>query len=233
MMGAVHPPRTSATILREPLPDDVLRSPRAARPRSMPWRDPRVLVGALLVSGSVLGGAALLGETDTTTEVLVARQPLAAGQLLEAEDLSTARVGFATADVADRYLPADTELGSDVRVRQPVGAGELFPRAALATGGDEVLLEVPLAVDPARVPAGLAAGATVDVWLAPPPDRLGADEAQPLLSGVPVVAVGRASATGPSGLRQVVVGLPDRDDDVARTVGGLDPARVLLVRRDR
>lgn len=229
----MHAPHLPSASPREvPLAEDGPRSPRATRGHRAVWRDPRLAVGAVLVGASVLAGAVLLGGGDTAAEVLAARGPLVAGQRLEPDDLTTVRVHFTSPAAADRYLPADAELRPGATVGRVVGAGELVPREAVLAGPEDPLLELPLAVDPMRVPAGLGAGARVDVWLVPPPDRAGTVRAQRLLSSVPVLSVGRASAVAASGARQVVVGVPD-GDGLARTVGGLDPTRMLVVRRGR
>jgi flagella basal body P-ring formation protein FlgA len=115
--------RTSSTSTGIP-------SPPAVRARRRSWRDPRLAVGVLLVTGSVLAGAQVLASSDDTVAVLTARGPLAAGQQVHADDLSTVRLRFSSEADADRYLPADAEVDGVV-LQRPVGPGELVPRAAL------------------------------------------------------------------------------------------------------
>jgi Flp pilus assembly protein CpaB len=213
-----------------------LLSPAATRVPSRPaWRDPRLLVGVLLVCASVVVGARVLASADDTVPVLVASRPLAAGERLEAGDADSLRVRFADAEDADRYLPADAGVAGSVLLR-PVGAGELVPRAALGPPGDAGQVAVPLPVDATRVPGAVRAGSVVDVW-AGPDEQAAAQGAtgrtRRLLRGAPVLSVDRPDGLGPGTVVQVVVGIPQDDaDGVARAVAGLSGASLLLVARD-
>lgn len=203
-------------------------SPPALRGRRPSWRDPRIAVGVLLVAGSVLLGARVLAGADDTVAVLAARGPLVAGQPLEPDDLAAVRMRFGSDADADRYLPGDTSLPDGVVLLRPVGAGELVPRAALDAAGAEPLAELPLSVDPGRVPTGVRAGSVVDVWVAPAADSGAGPER--LLEEAPVLATSRAAATGPGGLRQVVVGVPaDDEPQLTRVVARLGGDAALVV----
>ena len=57
-----------------------LRAPR--------WKDPRLIVGIVLVLASVLMGALLVSRLSATTSVLVARGPIAPGDPLESAALA-------------------------------------------------------------------------------------------------------------------------------------------------
>lgn len=197
------------------------------------WRDPRLLVGILLVCASVVAGARVLGSADDTVPVLVAAGPLAAGERLGPEDVDTVRVRFATADDADRYLAGDVDV-SDVVLLRPVGSGELLPRSALGSPGDSGQVAVPLPVDATRVPAGVRAGSVVDVWAGPEQQRAsGKGGTVRLLEDAAVLSVDRPDGLGPGMVVQVVVGVPETDADaVARTLAGLSGASLLLVARD-
>jgi hypothetical protein len=175
----------------------------------------------------VLLGARVLAGADDTVAVLAARGPLAEGQRLDADDLVPVRLRFGSAADADRYLAGDTPLPDDAVLLRAVGTGELLPRAALDTGNGGALAELPLSIDPGRVPAGVRPGSVVDVWVAPAADRRG--EPERLLHRVPVLTASRA-ATGPGGLRQVVVGVPaDDESGVAQVVASLGADAALVV----
>jgi Flp pilus assembly protein CpaB len=206
-------------------------SPPALRGRRPSWRDPRLAVGVLLVVGSVLVGARVLAGADDTVPVLAAREPLAAGQRLEQGDLETVRLRFDSEADADRYLPGDASVPEGGVLLRAVGAGELLPRTALDAAGARPLSELPLSVDPGRVPAGVRAGSVVDVWVAPAVE--GETEPEQLLEEAPVLAASRAGATGPGGMRQVVVGVPvDAEPQLARVVARLGgDAALVVVRR--
>lgn len=134
----------------------------ARRLRRPSWRDPRLLVGLVLVLLSVVGVATLLRAVDTTEPVLVARHALTPGQAVTSDDLSVARVRIVGADRP--YVAASRSLAGLVVVRA-VPAGELVPSAALGRADLVDLRPVTVPVEPAMAPS-LPRGAVVDVWVA-------------------------------------------------------------------
>jgi Flp pilus assembly protein CpaB len=209
-------------------------SPPAVRAPRPSWRDPRLAAGILLVFGSVLVGARVLAGADDTVAVLAAARPLAAGQALTADDLQTVRLRFQDEAEADRYLAGSTAAVEGTVLVRAVGEGELVPRAALG-GTTEGLVELPLSIDPGRVPASVRVGSVVDVWVGDSPESRepgSGPSAEKVLTSVPVLAATRG-AGGVSGTRQVVVGIPDDDEDLlAGVVGRLgEEASVLVVAR--
>lgn len=210
-------------------------SPAALRARRPSWRDPRLVLGVVLLCGSVLAGARILDGADDTVAVLAARSPLATGQAIEPSELTTVRLRFADETDADRYLPGDLDLGDEAVALRPLGAGELVPRDSVGSGAP-VMTELPLTLRAGRVPAAVRVGSSVDVWAAEPArDSVGpADppEAELLLADVPVLAAGRSAGAVGGGLRQVVVGVPETEDgQMASIVARLSEDALLLVRR--
>lgn len=211
-------------------------SPAARRARRPSWRDPRLAVGLALVCLSVLVGARVLQHADDTVPVLAARTALAAGMPVTADDVVVVRVRFGSAADADRYLSGAGGVSDGAVLLRPVGPGELLPRAALGPAGGSLVAELPLAVDPGRVPAGLHAGSSVDVWV-----TASGDDARPgnipvrteeLLTGVSVLSTTSESAVGPSGVRQVVVAVPARDQRrLSRIISRVGAGGVFLVGR--
>jgi hypothetical protein len=226
MMDGVHdsPPRA---------PSVVASSPAALRARRPSWRDPRLVIGIVLLCGSVLAGARILDGADDTVAVLALRAPVAAGQAIEPSELTSIRMRFADEADADRYLPGGSDLGDVVALR-PLGAGEIVPRSAVGAGG-ATLVELPLTLRPGRVPSDVRVGSSVDVWAAPLTQESaesGDAEAELLLADVPVVSSGRSAAAAGGGLRQVVVGVPRADERrMAGIVARLSEEALLLVGR--
>lgn len=226
----------SASLLRSDPGREV--SPPAVRARRASWRDPRLAVGVVLVCLSVVVGARVLASADDTVAVLAAGASLVAGQQLAPGDLTEVRLRFGSEEDADRYLPAGEELPAGTVLLRPIGPGELVPRSALGTkeGG---LVELPLSVDPGRVPASVRAGSVVDVWVTGDSgDDSGGDggggdggRTERLLTDVPVLSVSRAVGLGSGGLRQVVVGIPADDQDELGDVVGRLHGSLLVVRR--
>ena len=219
------------TRATEPFPG----SPRATRHRGSAWRDPRLLVGVVLVAGSALVGATLLSGEETV-DVWATRDALTAGEPVRADGLVRREVRFADQADADRYLTADQPLPTGASLTRDVGAGELLPRAAVAPDRTSPVVEVPLRVAGEAVPLTVRAGSVVDVWVTPDPALAAADDtagpARLVLEDVRVLAVSRGGgALGASAERQVIVGLDaSQERGLAGALGDLARGEVVLVR---
>jgi Flp pilus assembly protein CpaB len=142
--------------------DVEVESPPATRLRKPSWFDLRLIIGLALVLGSVAVGARVIAAADDTAPVLVAASDIAAGQPLTDDLVETRNV--ALNDVSGEYFTGPVGHGY-VTVR-PVSAGELVPRAAVASADQvEDLRYVTLPIARNEAPQGLAAGALVDVWV--------------------------------------------------------------------
>lgn len=178
-------------------------APRLKKPS---WRDPRLLVGMLLVLASTVGVIALLDSQNTTTEVYSARQDIAVGTALSPEDLVSVPVRLG--DSADAYLPVSAGIPGNAVLTRLVSEGELIPSAAVGTSDDLDRKPVGLSVeDP--LPTGTAAGDRVDVWVSLRTDTNSYEEPRLLLEAAEVAeltvgesALGASAAT----LVQVLVG---------------------------
>ncbi len=228
MMGAVS--------LTDSHPTEVPASPRATRHRVAVWRDPRLLVGVVLVAGSGLLGATLLAGEESVA-VWATRDALSAGEPVRAGGLTRREVRFGDQADADRYLAAADPLPSGATVSRAVGAGELLPRSAVAAEQPAAVVEVPLRVAAEAVPVTVRGGSLVDVWVTPAPESTSPGDADPaarlVLADVRVLAVSRGGgALGASAERQVVVGLPEgRQDDLAEALAAMAGGEVVLVRK--
>ena len=133
----------------------------ANRLRAPSWRDPRLLVGILLVLGSVVAGARLVASFDHRVPVYAAAVALAPGQAVRPDQL--ARVDVALGGQAERYLSAETTFSTGTVALRQVEAGELVPASALGRAhqvGKPVM--VPIDQDAAGL---LSVGDLVDVWV--------------------------------------------------------------------
>lgn len=222
-------------------------TPRATRSRRPGWRNPRLLLGTVLVAGSVVLGARLLAAADDTVGVWAVVRDVPAGATLAASDLEERRVRFPDTTAAGSYLSAGEPVAAGSVLDRPVGAGELLPRAALATGAGPDLVEVPVSVAADDLPATVRQGSVVDVWVAPGAagpgtaglatagtagDRRAPGDAVAVLREVVVVAVPRTSdGLAPQVTRQVIVGVPEeRAADLGTPLGDLTAGRVVIVR---
>lgn len=180
----------------------------AVRTARTGWRDPRLWIGILLLSVSVVAGARLMATADDTEPVWVISTTMGAGSPVGAEDVEVRRVRFADRGDLERYFPADTTLPADLVLGRTVGAGEMLPRSAVGAAQDTDLVQVPLEVEPHRVPPAVTTGAVVDVYVDDRGQRGGSDEGQ-ALSGVTVVDSPDYQETfAVSGFRQIVVAVP-------------------------
>lgn len=137
-------------------------APAAARLRRPTWRDPRLIVGLVLVLACVALGARVLSAADRTVPVWAAAQTLAVGTPLARDHLSVTRVR--ADDALARYLSAASEPGAELVITRPVGEGELVP--VTAVGPADLLDQRPVVV-PLTPPlaAGLRPGARAEIWV--------------------------------------------------------------------
>lgn len=209
--------------------------PRATRSRRPGWRNPRLLLGIVMVAGSVVLGARLLAAADDTVGVWAVARDLPAGATLGQGDLERRQIRFPDSGTADGYLAATDDLPDGATLNRPVSAGELLPRSALAEEAGADLVEVPISVASDDLPATVRQGSVVDVWVAPKVAAVGGAKvkAVPVLTDVVVVAVPRTSDTlAPQTTRQVIVGVPAvRSDDLGAALGGISDGRVVIARK--
>jgi hypothetical protein len=200
-------------------------SPRARRLGRPSWLDLRLIVGALLVLGSVLLGARTLAAADTSVRVWAVTTDLAAGTTLIPADLQVARVRLFSD--ADRYVgTASSPVGHTLT--RDVSAGELLPRAALVTEPAGRLVSVPVAV--LHTPEGLRRGQRVDVFATTkPPGGAGPARTDRVLAAVPIQAVHapRGGLAGGGTEYSVLVRVPPQD--AQRLVAALRTADIDLV----
>ncbi len=195
-----------------------LPAPAAARLRAPSWRDPRLLVGLLLVLGAVVLGARVVAAADDTSPYYAAARPLVPGDRVGPDDVRVVDVRLP--DSADGYVGARDPLAPGTVATRTVGEGELLPLAALGTQGDVALQPVGIPVEAAA--PGLGTGAVVDVWVAlPDPERAGSFlEPERTVQGATVAGVtDSGSALGGTGGRTVEVLL--EQDALAEVLGAL------------
>jgi hypothetical protein len=205
-------------------------APRRVRPPR--WLDLRLVLGVLLVLGSVLVGARVVTAADATVPVWSAAGDLAAGTVLAEGDLVAVSVRLD--DVADRYLATSTHPEGRVLGRA-VRAGELVPRSALEEATDQVQLALP--VQAGYVPPGLTRGQVVDVYAVADP-AVGATgqtggEVDLVVSAAPVQAVtGRGDGVLSTATTTVQVVVAVAADDAAGVLGAIGGRGLVVVIRD-
>jgi hypothetical protein len=205
------------------------------------WRDPRLVVGLVVVATCAVLGARLLAGADDTVGVWAARDSLLQGQPVTGAELVRRQVRFEDQADADRYVSADEPVPGGVVAAREVGSGELLPRGALGRPGLVASTEVPLSVDSAALPAGVRPGSTVDVWVTPdatPVTTAATAGRRPVRSlhvfhDVTVVSVAASrTSLGPSATEQVIVGVPpSASSGLPGSIAALASGDVLLTVR--
>lgn len=168
-------------------------SATAARLKRPSWKDPRLLVGILLVLVSVAGVVFLVGSADRTTEVYAARDGIAVGETLTPENV--VRVKVRLGDAEQYYITASDGLPGGVVAVQRIAKDQLVPRASL--GEVDQLNRKPVAITVEQsLPSQAVPGARVDVWVAQPDAKNGFSEPKLVLPGAEIAEV----TTGPTSL---------------------------------
>lgn len=208
--------------------------PPSVRHHRPGWRDPRILVGIMILAASVLLGVKVFAAADDTVGVWAVARDLPAGARIDAAELRRVRIRFASTEDADRYLSADAPVPSEAVLRHAVGSGELLARTSLG-GPRQSLVEVPVSVDVDEVPSTIREGSIVDVWVTPQSavaDRKPSEAVQVLDDVVVVRAAEPGDSLAPSGTRQIIVGVPsDRADDLGPALGRTTQGHVVITRQ--
>lgn len=218
-------------MLPSPPPLPVPPAPSARLSLSR-WRDPRLVLGLLIVAGSVLLGSWALAAADDTVTRWGVRVALPAGVRIEAEDLERREVRFADG-ASDPYLPITADVVGRV-VSRSVGVGELLPAAVVAATTASSRLQLPLTVDQTGIPGAVRRGSVVDVWLAPRDPHPDGTRARRVLREVVVLEVpDPADPLAPTSVQSVVVAVDERDDVAAVLGAAVDGQLVLTLRGER
>jgi hypothetical protein len=186
-----------------------------ARLKRPSWKDPRLVVGILLVLASTAGVVSLLGAADQTTEAYAAREAIAVGERLTADKLH--RVKVRLGDLEQRYLTPESGLAEGAVAVQRIGQDQLVPRDSL--GELDVLDRKPVAVTvDEALPAQAVAGSRVDVWVALPDARNGYSQPSLLLPGAEIAQLTPGS-TALGSARSTVVMVLVTDSQMPQLLG--------------
>lgn len=139
-------------------------SPVAGRLRRPGWKDPRLLVGVLLIAVAIVGVSAIVQGADRTVAYYAADTTLTPGMVLDEGHVAVAQVQVAD----DVYVAANaTAQPWGQVVTRVIEQGELVPASALESPTDfdgrpvAVVTTSPVAPD-------IVAGSQVDIWVTAP-----------------------------------------------------------------
>ncbi|MDR6687036.1 hypothetical protein J2Y41_002599 [Arthrobacter sp. 1088] len=172
------------------------------------WKDPRLLVGVLLMLVSVAGVISVVSTADRTTQVYAAREGIAVGQTVGPGDLTIVQVRLD--DVESAYVTVEGGIAQGKVALQRIEKGQLVPQKSL--GQADGLNRKPVAISmDESLPAQAVPGAKVDVWVAMPGSQNALEEPQLLLPGAEIAEVTAGSgALGASKTTVVLVLVTDK-----------------------
>lgn len=202
-----------------------------------PWRDPRLLLGIMLVLLSTVIGAKLFAAQDDTVAYWSLRDSVTAGDPVSRDDLTSTRVrlGSSTSGhyvrVSDEFPARIDELvwGRDLE------PGSLVDKTALVVEAERAAGELPLNVAGGSFPVDLRSGDHVDVWVGPGPGEPAQEKSIRVLSTVRVLSTGdESTAVGGSLARTILVAIPEEalaEERLAETtLSAISAGHVTLVR---
>ncbi|WP_146341199.1 hypothetical protein [Nesterenkonia sp. NBAIMH1] len=141
-------------------PDSDSAESTARRMKPPSWKDPRLIVGTLLVAASVGGVVALVAEQNRTAPAYAAARALAVGEEITEDDLVTVDVQLG--EGSGKYLlPGERTLEGMVISR--VEEGEFIPLSSLAASDPEGRQPVTVEIEH-ELPRALSAGRAAEVW---------------------------------------------------------------------
>jgi len=155
-----------------PDPDAASRRRLSKAGRSTP--DLRLVLGVLLVVGSVAGVYGIVAAADRRVTVYAAASALTPGERIDAGDLVQRSVALDGAETL--YLAAGRMPSGGLVVTHPVAKGELLPASSVgsSSGVRSTSLVLQLAT---RVSGAVVPGATIDIWATADPDEAAARSA--------------------------------------------------------
>jgi hypothetical protein len=198
----------------------------AARLKKPSWKDPRLLVGILLVLASVASVVALVGGADRTSDVYAARETIVVGQKITPDAL--VRVPVRLGDVEGVYWAASDPLPTDRVAVRLIPKGELLARSSLGKADALDRKPAALSVDEA-LPKEAVVGSRVDVWVSLPDAKNGYAEPKLLLPGAEISELTPGS-TALGGNRSTLLHVLVTDGQMPQLLGALaNKAKVAVV----
>ena len=203
---------------------DTSRRALARRTSISRWRNPRLVLGSVLVLVSAIAGGWLVATARDSTDYWLVRAEVRAGEPVDPADLAPVSGRLDAAATAGLLATRDgVPRGVWARDASP---GTLLVRDAIADSADRGR-ELAMAVPGGTAPPDLEAGERVDVWAGPGESGDPGARTRRVLVDVSVVSVSRVDGTG---TRTLVVdagrGGPGADVVSALSTGHLTVVRV-------
>lgn len=185
--------------------------PPSPRPRRVPtpsWLDLRLVLGVVLVLGSVLIGARIVSGASRTYPTVAARRDLAQGTIVTADDVRLAQVQLPQRGAGVYLAHLEDVVGK--RLSRAISSGELVPSDAVGELPAQTTVTVPLESGAAP---DLRPGQRIELWVS-----AAACDSVVLLPDVAVQAVhtdtGGSFSSGDGGQNVVISVSPELADRV-------------------
>lgn len=204
----------------------------AQRLRIRPWRDPRLLIGLLLVLGATILGARLAAASDDTVEYWSVRSTVAPGDPVSRDALQATRVRLSSGSKGN-YLRTDEEFAApldELVWAHGVSEGSLVDKDSLVPRSSTTRSQLPLSVADGAAPGDLDRGDLVDVWVGPGPGDEPTGKAKLVLESVRVIESGDDAAALNGSLAQTVLVDVDQSQLGGSVVSTVAAGHVTLVR---
>lgn len=159
----------------------------ASRIRAPGWRDPRLIVGIILVLLSITGVVALIQTMDAREGYWAASVDLVPGAEVSAEDFHIVQASMS--ESSDRYWIADDQLPSKFLVSSTIRQGEMLPVQDVSNSDPDGRQQVGVRVSK-DMPSAVTTGSRADAWVAlASADGRGFEEPTKLISNAEVVGM--------------------------------------------
>lgn len=204
----------------------------AQRLHIKPWRDPRLLIGVLLILGATILGARLAAAGDDTVEYWALASSVKPGDRVTRDALVPTRVHLSSS-AAGNYLRTDEQFDlplEDLRWANAGSTGALVERVALVPEATKQRSQLPLNVATGASPVDLSRGDLVDVWVGPGPGDDAGSKAVRVLQSVRVVQAGDKAAALGGSLAQTILVDVDNAQLEGSVVGTVASGHVTLIR---
>ncbi len=220
------------TIWRGPVESGQTTGAAAQRLHIKPWRDPRLLVGVLLILTATILGARLAAAGDDTVEYWSLAASVKPGDQVTRDALVPTR-GHLASTAAANYLRTEETFDlplEDLQWARAGSRGALVERTALVPTTAAQRSQLPLNVATGAAPIDLSRGDLVDVWVGPGPGDEAGTKATRVLQSVRVVHSGDKSAgLGGSLARTILVDVDDAQLE-GSVIGTVASGHVTLIR---
>ncbi|HIW47540.1 MAG TPA: flagellar biosynthesis protein FlgA [Candidatus Yaniella excrementigallinarum] len=165
----------------------------ASRLRAPGGRDPRLIVGVILVLLSVTGVVALVQSMDARQGYWAASVDIVPGAQVSAADFHIVQANIS--ESADRYWSAEDKLPPEFLVSSTIRQGELLPTKGVAESDPDGRQQVGVRVSE-DMPAAVNLGSRADVWVALlDDDGRGFEEPNKLVGNAEVVGIDDNAST--------------------------------------